>query len=123
MSKNLSLPRLDHHFFVFFALAALVLYALFRSDPFPDYFLYSDKVGHFIAFLLLFAAVYWAFRESISIGFILIALLGLAIGSEYVQGSVLLPNRHFGISDILANVGGVFVGLVFMRLLVGSRQS
>lgn len=101
---------------------ALVFYALFRADPFPDYFMYSDKVGHFAAFFLLFSATYWLIHERFSVVYMLAVLIILAVGSEYVQGTELLPDRHFGIADIMANVAGVIVGLVLMMSLKRSYE-
>ena len=102
---------------------AIVFYALFRAEPFPDYFLYSDKVGHFVAFFLMTFMSCLVIQRHTPVAFIFIVLLSLAVGSEFIQGTELLPNRHFGIEDILANVGGVVVGLVLMKSLVVRRKS
>ncbi|KAL1301642.1 hypothetical protein AAFC00_005865 [Neodothiora populina] len=68
----------------------------------------SDKVLHFITFLLITLCFYWILetnRRRVIHLTLLICTAGLSIGSEVVQG--LLPNgREFDPYDILANVLG-----------------
>ncbi len=103
------------------AVAAVVFYGLFRAEPFPEYFLFSDKVGHFLAFCLLIIVARGVFYARLHFSLILIPLLVLAVCSELVQASAWLPDRHYSIGDVGANLGGLFVGLGLSIWLVGNK--
>ncbi|KAF1352197.1 hypothetical protein BDV97DRAFT_348944 [Delphinella strobiligena] len=73
----------------------------------------SDKVLHFVTFLLITLCFYWILetnRRRVIHLTLIICTAGLSVGSEVVQG--ILPNgREFDPYDILANVLGSGVAL------------
>ena len=92
----------------------LAIYFLFRPEPFFLYFEHMDKLGHFAVFCILYLLSYMTFGTRLNAGVLVVLLLGLAIGSELLQGSVYLPHRHYSTEDIMANISGLIVGwLVF----------
>jgi len=109
-------------FMLFSIVALIVFYTLFRSEPLPDYFYASDKVGHFIGFFLLFCVARWVVPNRIHTGYILLTLLSLAICSEFLQGSDLLPQRHFSTQDMMANAAGLLFGFGVSLRVVGNRR-
>ncbi len=110
----------DSRIGVFSALMLLLvmgtfLYYLFRKTPLPPFFWESDKVlhcGSFAAVVILghwlLAGCAWCRRSF----FVLVVIL--AVGSEFVQGSPLLPQRSFDPTDLLMNVTGCLIGVVVL---------
>jgi len=100
-----------------------VLYGLFRYEPIPQLFLHSDKVGHLGAFFVLVVTLRWAIPSSVSLWRLLIPVLCLALGSEYIQGSEWLPERQFCYKDMLANGMGIAgaVLLIFLSRYLPDR--
>jgi len=100
-----------------------VLYGLFRYEPMPQLFLHSDKVGHLGAFFVLVVTLRWSMPSSVSLWRLLILVLCLALGSEYIQGSGWLPERHFSYMDMLANGMGIAgaVLLIFLSRYLPDR--
>ncbi|RPA77969.1 hypothetical protein BJ508DRAFT_309698 [Ascobolus immersus RN42] len=67
----------------------------------------NDKFMHFLAFFLLTLTFYWILegpRKRVVNLTIIVCLLIMGVGSEFVQG--LLPYRAFDAFDILANLIG-----------------
>jgi len=96
----------------FCALVLVSAYLGLAPQTIPSY-KQSDKVLHFVTFLLLTLAFYWILetsRRRVLHVTIFICPVCLGIGSEIAQG--LLPNgRTFDPYDILANVLGSLVAL------------
>ncbi len=83
--------------------------AILRALP------YGDKVGHFglygtITFAL--AMMVKTRNQMIAVG---VGVILLGIGDEFRQ--LLEPRRNFSISDVLANAGGVSLGLLAVLLV------
>ena len=71
---------------------------------------YGDKVGHFSlygAITLGLAMLVRTRNQAIGAG---VAVIALGIGDEFRQ--LTEPNRNFSIGDVLANLGGVSLGLL-----------
>ena len=98
-------------------------YGLFRADPPPEFFAHSNEVGHVGAFLLLVLLAYLAAtRIGRTFWLILAGLLTLALGSEWLQGSHLLPRRHGTGLDLLADLSGCTLGVISVALLESRRR-
>ena len=85
--------------------------AILRALP------YGDKVGHFSlygAMTLGLAMLVRTRNQAIGAG---VAVIALGIGDEFRQ--LTEPNRNFSLGDVLANLGGVSLGL--LAALVISR--
>jgi len=97
----------------FCALIVISAYLGLAPQTIPSY-KQSDKVLHFLTFLLITLAFYWILetsRRRVLHLTIFICPVTLGIGSEIAQG--LLPNgRAFDPYDILANVLGSSVAIV-----------
>lgn len=77
---------------------------------------YGDKVGHFGLYgtiTLGLALLVRTRNQAIGAG---LAVIALGIGDEFRQ--LTEPNRNFDIADVLANLGGVALGLL-AALVVG----
>ncbi|CCH42266.1 putative membrane protein [Wickerhamomyces ciferrii] len=82
---------------------------------FADISLEHDKLVHFFVFFGLTLMFYWLFETSSTrairnLTFIICTLAG-GIGSEFIQG--LLPYRTFDPKDIICNVLGSSLALIF----------
>ena len=97
----------------------LVIYFLFRPEPFFLYFEHMDKLGHFAIFCTLYLLSYITFGTRLNTGVLVLLLLALAIGSELLQGSVFLPRRYYSAEDIMANISGLIAGWL---VLAGWQQ-
>ncbi len=91
-----------------------ILAGLFRSTPPQELFHNSDKVGHIAGFLIVAITGYYALPKSLTKLFFL-ALILLAIGSEYAQANF-LPARYFSLQDMLANLSGIFLAGVIIKI-------
>jgi len=107
-------PRraLDRALFgVAIAISAFVL--LWPSAPGVPLFPYSDKIVH----ALVFAALAWTGRRAgLPVMGLGVGLLVYAVGSEVVQHT-LLPGRSGDLTDVVADLVGVALGLVLARHL------
>ena len=75
----------------------------------------SDKIGHFIAYFVLMlnaGLIKPPSKTSLLISVIATSLYGviMEVGQYYV------PGRFMSFYDVLANVGGVLVGLIFLLI-------
>lgn len=105
---------------LFIAALLLCAYCLFRQTPLPIVFAHSDKVAHAGAFLILVLFAYLACARLSRVFFLLLTtLLLLAIGSEWIQGTALLPQRQGDLWDLLANLGGWGLGLLGAAWMAG----
>lgn len=92
---------------ILFLISLLICsYFLFRQQPIPEWFTDSDKWGHTGGFFILVLFGYLAVSR-FNFVLLLAGLLLLAMGSEWIQGSWLLPLRHGGdIGDLKADLIG-----------------
>lgn len=97
-----------------FATALLVCgFFMFRPTPLPLWFVHSDKWVHSGSFFTLVVLGYCATsRVGVAFLIMLAGLLALVLGSEWVQGSGLLPLRTADGWDLVANLSGCVLGLV-----------
>ena len=95
-------------------LIALIVYLSLTPHPFdPVHFNNSDKVGHLLAYGTLmawFSQIYRHANQQIKIA---MALIGLGIGMEFLQG--MTHYRTFDYADMLANSLGVLIGWAVAR--------
>lgn len=78
--------------------------ALLRALP------YGDKVGHFSLYGMITLGLALLVRtrnQAIGAG---VGVIALGIGDEFRQ--LTEPNRNFSLGDVLANLGGVSLGLL-----------
>jgi len=74
-----------------------------------------DKANHFIAFFSLYVTLYFSYKnitETLKIFYLF--LFGLQI--EIVQAFI--PNRYFSTLDIFADIIGIFIAYLFIKVLV-----
>jgi len=82
---------------------------------------YSDKLKHFVAYLILTILLYWFYliknkKKDLTrkqIWFIIILTGGYGIVDELHQ--LLIPGRSCDIADWLSDLAGIFLGLVIAR--------
>lgn len=106
--------RLGWHGLLFILVLAFCVYVLFRQETlFPQWFEHSDKWAHAAAFFALVLLGYGAMSR---IGFpflwLLMGVLALAVGSEWVQGTEWLPLRNSDWGDLMANLSGWGLGVI-----------
>lgn len=111
-------------YWLLFAIVLLgCMYLLLRPTPVPQWFAGSDKLGHVGGFFVLVLLGYrTTVRTSASFVILLAGLIGLAIGSEWLQQTSLLPLRHANGWDLAANLSGLAVGLTVALALDQRRQ-
>jgi len=106
----------------------LIIYLSFfiipGSDDFPPIIAHVDKIGHFILYGFQAVSLSMHFRKYFfknpnTIVFTICFLIGLII--EYLQ-PVLTNNRVFDFLDILANLTGVLISLIILKLLIKKRD-
>ncbi len=95
----------------FLAISILLFYGLFRPTPFAVPFAHADKIAHIGVFLSLGVVARLLFAKVPALGCWLVFIL-LAASSEYAQ-SWWRPFRVFSEGDVLANVIGALLALVF----------
>ena len=95
---------------LFLLCCAGLMYGLFRDTPPPQVFNQSDKVGHIAGFAAMTAIAIWSLTRK-QVMLFLIPLIALALGAEHLQ-QWLLPNRHYSIEDLYANLAGIAVILL-----------
>lgn len=100
---------------IFICSLVALAYGLFRQLPPERIFENSDKVGHFLAFLVVPFTGRLALHQLKSMIYWSMWLI-LAIALEYLQGE-LRPQRHFSIADAYANALGVITAIGCSALL------
>lgn len=97
----------------FVSLCCFAIYALFRQESweFPESITDFDKIGHLVLFFSLSFSGYFVFISVHPIVYQLPLLL-LAGISEWFQ-SAFLPQRHFSVGDIEADLMGILLGFLF----------
>ncbi len=99
------------------------VYLLLRPTPVPLWFPQSDKLGHAGGFFALVLLGYRATpRTTAAFVLLLTGLIGLAIGSEWLQHTWLLPMRHANLWDLAANLSGLALGLMLVTALDQRRR-
>lgn len=79
----------------------------------------NDKLGHFIAYgvlMLNIGLLTVESRKKIAIG----ALLSILYGIIMEVGQYFVPGRSFSLLDVVANMGGTFLGVIL--ILIFSNQ-
>jgi len=71
---------------------------------------YGDKVGHFGLYGAITFAAAMLVRTRLQAVAVGVGVIALGIADEFRQ--LLEPHRNFSISDVLANLGGVCLGLL-----------
>jgi VanZ family protein len=89
-----------------------------RAEPFPRLFKHSDYAGHFLLFCLFAYSIHHLLNGVVHTGVMLMLLFGLAICTELLQASDLLPHRHYDKTDIMMNTGGLLLGLSISSVAV-----
>jgi len=106
----------------------LIIYLSFfiipGSPDIPGFIPHADKIGHFVlyGFQALSLSMYFRkyfFKNPNTIVFTICFIIGLVI--EYLQ-PVLTNNRVFDFFDILANLTGVLISLIILKLLIRKRE-
>jgi VanZ family protein len=93
-------------------------YFLFRQAPVPQLFANSDKVGHAGAFFALVILGYLSTsRINARLVVVSTGLLMLAVTSEWIQHTALLPLRHGNVWDLAADLSGWALGLTVIAWL------
>ncbi len=86
-------------------------------------FLAVDKIGHLVFYeILAFLIVYGFYKiknqtinkKTLLISLIISSLYGISL--EFMQYS-LFPNRYFEILDIIANISGSLIGILFFKYI------
>lgn len=89
--------------------AAAIIYLATTSQPYPIPSAASDKVNHLLAFFQLAVVTRLAWPK-LGKAWIVASLLAFGLSIELVQAQ--LPYRTFAITDILADVAGIAIGLL-----------
>lgn len=117
------IPRPWPYWLLFAGMLLVCVYLLLRPTPVPLWFPQSDKLGHAGGFFALVLLGYWATpRTTAAFVLLLTGLIGLAIGSEWLQHTWLLPMRHANLWDLAANLSGLALGLVLVTALDQRRR-
>lgn len=89
-------------------------YALFRAQSFEMPFAHADLVAHAALFaaITLYALFAGRYRPHI----VLRLILALAVGSELLQSTAMLPMRVASVSDVVANLAGVILGMFIVQV-------
>ena len=106
------------YWLLFAGVLLVCVYLLLRPTPVPQWFANSDKLGHAGGFFALVLLGYGATpRASAFFVLLLTGLIGLAIGSEWLQQTSLLPLRHASVWDLAADLSGLALGLMLAAAL------
>jgi len=108
------------------AALAIVIMALSLGDPGDTghtvfrFFLHADKIVHVIMYLVLTFVIIYEYRREAKKTWVMFFLLFMAFSysvlMEVLQDKVTI-NRSFEVYDILANLGGVFMGFMLFLLI------
>lgn len=72
-----------------------------------------DKLNHFAAFFVLYVLLTFSFNK-INIFYRFLISLSFGIFIEIIQ--YFLPNREFSLLDVLADVIGIILGILFVKI-------
>jgi len=97
-------------------LVSLVMFLLPADDLSPN--VPNDKVTHLLTFAALALSGRWAGLSPLSL---LVGLTAYAAATEVLQ-AVLPINRHGDLRDLVADIGGVLVGLAVSRAVARRRS-
>ncbi len=101
---------------IFFFISLVVIeYLATAKVSFETTALSWDKANHCFAFFALFVMLSFAYQD-LSQTKKLLALFLFAVQIEIVQ--YFLPYRSFSLLDIFADAIGLFLGLIFIKILV-----
>ncbi|HEX7455747.1 MAG TPA: VanZ family protein [Gallionella sp.] len=99
-------------------LIGLVVYlSLVRNPPAPLTFENSDKLEHAFAYATLSFWFCHIYVTAWSRALVIIALVGMGVGLEYVQGWT--GYRSFDVMDMLADSVGVLLGWILVLTPLG----
>ncbi len=100
---------------LFLAVLGAFFYFMFREAPPPQFFGESDKLLHFFAFAAIVVLGDRILGACTKCRWVFVALVMLlALGSEFVHGSSLLPQRSFDPLDLAMNVAGCLIGMAVL---------
>ena len=74
----------------------------------------ETTLNHFLSYIFVSVLGLFIYIENKNFGKIFFLLLFLSIILEFLQ--LYIPNRSFQISDLFANITGVFVGYVMIKI-------
>lgn len=104
---------------IFFIYLSLILYLAVTSQEIEVVKNSLDKLNHFAAFFVLYVLLTFAFAN-ISIFYRFVISLAFGFFIEVIQ--YFLPNREFSLFDILADIVGICLGIIFIRILNKLRR-
>lgn len=102
-----------------FSLLVLVL-SLINMEKIPNFKVsYADKIEHVLAYTVI--SFFWTLSQklkkiNINIFVLLLCIVCYGIIIELLQMSI-TTNRTGDLLDVLANTTGVFLGLIFLKIL------
>lgn len=104
-------PRLKGARLLFAAVVVVHVAVLYLPDP-PSVGVTTVPYGDVLVHVLVFAAVVWTGRlAQLPVGLLVVLLVVHAVLSETVQHA-LLPGRGGELSDVVADLAGVVLGLL-----------
>ena len=81
----------------------------------------TDKIAHFIAYLILSVLVYFISGSLKQKVYLFISVIVIGIVLESIQN--LIPGRSFSYFDMLGNVAGAVFGYLLSWMLLASRET
>lgn len=99
---------------------AVAMVSLMPAAYRPDVGIFSDKLEHALAYLLLALLSLIATRQIISPRWVGLALLAYAAILEF--GQLLTPDRTASVTDFAASAAGAITGIWIMTLIVGRLE-
>lgn len=109
--SNKSLQWCPLWLFLGIVLIASVIYlSLTAKPPMVVNFVFSDKIGHFLAYAVLMGWFGQIYSGRTALVFCALGFVLMGISLEYVQG--MGRYRHFEYADMIANSIGVMLGLI-----------
>lgn len=100
-----------------FLIGLIVYLSLMPNPPAPLTFDNSDKVEHAFAYAMLSFWLCQIYLKAWSRALVIVALVGLGVGLEYVQGWT--GYRTFDVMDMLADGVGVLLGWILALTCLG----
>ncbi|MFK7855835.1 MAG: VanZ family protein [Granulosicoccus sp.] len=98
--------------------AIVTLGSVISIPPTIKAFMLQDKVLHTLAYACLMAWFAQIYRHDLTRLLLVIALTGMGIGIEFIQGMV--PHRQFDLLDMIANTSGVVLAWALAYTWVGN---
>ena len=123
----MSIESLNWQFISVINLTLIIYLSFFIIPGSPDitgFIPHADKIGHFVLYgfqavsLSMYFRKYF-FKNPNTIVLTICFIIGLVI--EYLQ-PVLTNNRVFDFLDILANLTGVLISLIILKVLIRNRD-